>query len=626
MSRKELADFVLEQGDKGSRKGEHYMFELWDVEERSPAILEQMRKDGVIDQIEPGPHPFQSGILYESPKLGAIFAGNQTGKTKPVIIDLVCATTGEYPHSMRYDKGVDTGIKREVHENNIRRWGRFDARTGEFLDHDWKRPVNTLEWDCGTIIGTGKYPEEKRIPKNSIIWVGTLKQARDEHWMPTLRNDIPDHCLDKNKGTGGFMMGSNGKYGVYLKGGIEVHIITYEQGYERFEAAKLPWIILDEEPLDERIFTGCLQRAKRITLVETPYRGMTFTYHRIKKASGQDNNIVFYHCTQYDSPYKFPEDIAQSRSMMPKWEIEARLYGLHSEQVGKPYFHDMYDTLATWLKDYTPVGLKYDLTLPAGVSPQEAVNKVVNARIDRSGLWEVYEEPKLGKDYWLSADTARGDEGGDVRVDANSADVFRHPIHEKGEDMDFPVCVAHLRTVLPTIGFARECLAGAVWYNGALLAPESQGFSAGTFINELHGYPYMYNMTLKDDRTSKMVERIGFNTNTKTRQMLFDSVGEYIAAHRMDSISPIKNRSLIGELIKLIVDKNGRPDHPKGGTSDSVISFAIGLYIFKYDKAQCSIGGGSKSFTPDDGSGKWGDRINTNENNAPMKRVFAFRR
>jgi hypothetical protein len=601
------------------------MFEPWDVDARADWIADQGRADGVLDKVRGygvAPHTFQSGIVYDSPRIGAIFAGTQTGKSYPVLMDLICQATGELPHALKKDAGADTGVKRVVDKLNIKRFGRFDNVTGELIDHNVKAEQDGT-WDCGNVIGTGKYPAEKFLSKGDVIWIGTFKQARDENWWPNLKKNIPEHLLDKTKGQDGF---SNSKFIVYFNTGVEIHIITYEQGYERFESVTVKRCVLDEEPPSEKIFNAALTHCEKLTLVETPYRGITFTFHNIKNAASSDSDAIrFYHCSQYDCPYKDKKEIDQNRSVMPKWEIEARVWGLHSEQTGKPYFHDLYDTLQGWVNNFVQLGMGYDLSLPRYDKPSDVAKLNTLARRDADGSWQVFEEPKPDYAYWISADTARGDEGADVRVDANVAVVWRKPDPEKQEPADFPIEVASCRTQRETKFFAREVLCAAAYYNNALIAPEACGFSAGTFINEIHGYPFMYTMTVTDDRTKKAVERIGFNTNVKTRQQLFDEIGDFIRTRQDEDNSPFRTFSALNETSKLITGKNGRPDHDKSGSSDAAIAFGIGLYIYKFDRDQIRNNLGYRLKNRKKDVDRWGGRF-VQQDNRETRPVLGSRR
>ena len=603
-----LTEFLTNYANGSGRRGAFWLFEPWDVTERDEWTKAKFRKDGVegkINKFGSAPHPFQSGIILENPRMAAIIASSQSGKSFSAGIDVIIQATGEIPYAFRYDKGVDTGVKREISPENIHRFGRMKAGTGVFLDNDTKaKPSN--EWNCGNIVGAGKYNKEKLMPSGKEMWVGTFKQARDVNWVQFFRQNIPEHVIDHSQGVNGFYESSNKGFFVCLTNNRKIRIITYEQGYERFESIKAWRIILDEEPPDERIYASAVGHTiNGITLVETPYRGMTFTYSRIVKAEGA--GVKIYHCTAYDSPYLKREEIEADRITLPPWEIDARVYGLHSEQAGKPYYHDIFDELKQWEARFYEGGMRYKLEVPATNTPRDLAERECQPIVDPDGNWKIFEEPKPDKAYYISIDTARGDDQADKRVDANVAFIFRPPDPDSDEDLDFPVEVASLRTQRPTKYFAREVLSAAIWYNNAMIAPEANGFSAGTFISEIHGYPFVYTASLADDRTRKSVERIGFYSTGKKRQMLFDEFGEFIRSTIDEKYCPFKTRVVLEETLGLVVGKNGRPDHPRRGANDSVIAFAIGLYVFRFDKEQIrnNIGWKRKSKKSVDG---WGDR------------------
>jgi hypothetical protein len=120
-------------------------------------------------------------------------------------------------------------------------------------------------------------------------------------------------------------------------------------------------------------------------------------------------------------------------------------------------------------------------------------------------------------------------------------------------------------------------------------------------------------MTVTDDRTKRQVERIGFDTNVKTRQMLFDELKEFIVLNEESETSPFRTRSTLAECITLVVGKGGRPDHPDDGTSDSLISFGIGLYVYRFDRIQ--IRDNSHERLANNVVDIWNGRFNSQEKN-----------
>jgi hypothetical protein len=117
-----------------------------------------------------------------------------------------------------------------------------------------------------------------------------------------------------------------------------------------------------------------------------------------------------------------------------------------------------------------------------------------------------------------------------------------------------------------------------------MMIPEAVGKSSGTFIAEIRDYPFIFTMNVINDRTRKQTERLGFFTTVKTRIMLFDLVGSMIKDRAEIPAYGIRSYQTLKEIGELVVGKNGRPDHARNGSSDSLIAFAIGLYAFTHCK------------------------------------------
>ena len=86
-AKESLGGFVEEYVSGDARKTLFYTFEPWDVGERAGWIGDQIKKDGVgdkVDSYDTAPHLFQSGIVYEYPRIAAIFAVD-SGTSTPLI-------------------------------------------------------------------------------------------------------------------------------------------------------------------------------------------------------------------------------------------------------------------------------------------------------------------------------------------------------------------------------------------------------------------------------------------------------------------------------------------------------------------------------------------------------------
>lgn len=503
-----------------------------------------------------------------------------THNSYTALIDMVIQLTHEIPFSLKLEAGDKSHMKRVVNKENVIRFGRRNSRTGEIIDYDWSIDHDST-WDCGYIEGVGKYPREKLAPPGSKIWLCTFKQARDEYWWPKFKS-LPEHLLDVRKGNKGFYT-SDG-YIVYLNRGCEIHVITYEQGYERVEAEKVWRIHLDEEPPDERFFTAAVTHCHSLSLTMTPYRGLTFTYDKIFKKAADKQSVRIYHCTQYDSPYHTLESINRARKYMDAWTVGARVYGLHTEQVGKPY----YDRVAVTEKmrtEYVPLHKNVDI-IPN--RPWDRVGELLCAGVEalenESGDWEIYEDCKEDGAYWVSVDTADGAENPEEAGDKSCAHIFRLPLGD--EKATRPVHVACLHSSLPTAEFARLVLYGALYYNRALIAPEVIGFSAATFLSEVRDYPFLFTMSVVNDKTRKPTNKVGFSTTSKNRTLLFDLVGNWLKDNEGDRHYAINHFYTLKEIAGCVVGKKGRPDHTRDGSTDCLFAFGIGLYVFAHSKDQ----------------------------------------
>jgi len=555
-----------------STKREHpfYHFEPWDGPK------------GKAPKHNPAGARFQTAMMKSIAKIRMAMGGNQIGKSIARCIEVIIQITGEMPYCFRFPLGADTGIKRIVSENNIRRWGRRDIATDKILDHNIKALENDT-WDCGNIIGVGDYPREKICEdRNGQIWICTYKQARDVVWLDMFRDFIPEHCLDKTKGVDGF---SKSDMVFYINDKKKtIRFITYEQGWERTEAKKAWEIVLDEEPPDRKFFTGCLMHAHFISFSFTPLRGMSWSYTDVyQKAIDGDPSIELFHATKYDCPYADAEDIAHEERHLKDFERDAKIYGRYSQQEGRPYYD--YELCQKYLARYAPTGTLSEI-MP--IKSCDTVKEVIKTQMkmfastERSpSTWEIYEDVKTDQAYWFSADCAKGNDDPELAQDKSSGYIFRNPNELHGEY--YPVCVAALHTTDVVENFARLSLYGALYYNMCLMAPETKGSDGSAFLAEIRDYPNLFKMTVTRQKDRKVTENIGFDTNERTRTAMFNKLRKQINTFEESIV--YKHYPLLIEMSKLIW-KKGRPDHPNQGTSDCIVAWCIGLWVYEESPEQ----------------------------------------
>lgn len=590
----------------------YYHLEPYNIAERPRWILDLARDDGVdlhseeiLKHFGKDPHEFQVGYLMSCKRIRALIGPTQGGKSLCWKTEVCIMHTGEIPIALRYDKGVDSGVKRIINKGNILRFGRRDAITGEIIDYDFKaqNAESWKEWDCGNITGCGKYPVEKIAPVGSESWLCTFMQGIDSYWWPSFADInqlwIPEHCIDRSRGNKGFDVT---KKVVYLIRGTKIKMISYESGPEKVEEKKVHSIGLDEEPIGsdaEQWYDGALTHCHYLSLLETPYQGITWSRGIFMPSELSPEKDVF-HGTKYDCPFLTKEEVDVERNEQKPWVRAARIWGIPAESHGEPYYdrrklqkwYDTYDMHFDW-KRFVPAESYFDMVKRPEITDlpgliDVAVNIHDAQDDDQCSTWRVYELPRENVAYFIPADPAEGAETPEEAADVCAAGVMRLPNIEKGEDPDRPVICASLASTLQTEAFARELAYAARVYNNALLCAETRRHASNAIVAQtLKRYPYWYRFSSVNDRTRKQQEKIGFDTNAATRISLFKLAEAWFNSFDENEYPKIPDRPILKEAIECIVGKNGRPDHPKRtGTLDRLVWFGIGLYVYNNSREQ----------------------------------------
>lgn len=624
-----------------------FMYEPWDRDTGlTEEHLEMAREDGVDFKAQEiidlygdvtKPSLFQTGIVTSTSDITLTVASSQGGKSYAELMRLGMIISGEFPYAFRYARGEDTGIPRLITRENVQRFGRRDARTGEVIDYNWwldernkvSHPIDHASWNCGNIIGAGKFPDGLVAPEGCKIWIGTTRKAYTEMWKPKLDVYNPENCvmpkhfIDQSKGNRGYSAINDMMHWVR---GITVSFITYESGATKFEAARLHRIVFDEEPPKREIFDAALPRAETIAVITTPYRGITWLKAVIDADLGMGTtHKQIYHCTAFDSPYLDHKKVLRDRKISPPHERAARIWGIPvTQNKATPVFNSL--KLNIWMQRYKAeynlgrfiAAQVYDKIMPSTISTlpclmDTKVSLAPDVEEDLRYVWRIYELPKKGQAYLISADVAGGvediDDAGFGKVsskDWGAAIIMRHPDKSKGEK--WPKPVAQIRSTLPDIEFARVCLLAARYYNNATLAPEGARMSGANaaFINEVKEWPYWYMHGTQMWSMKKAQEKKGFDTNVTTRDALFSLIRDWEETWDTDDRPNYVDELLLDELAAAIYNKKGRPDHPVGGKNDLTIAFGIGLYVFKNHPEQVRV---NTVGDEDDEDGAWLDRF-----------------
>lgn len=585
-------------------------FEPWDLPERPSWQYDLAIEDGVdLRSVEhtklfgTTPNLFQSGIVFSDKKLSLTIAASQVGKSFPELMRLICSASGEFPYSMRYPRGVDTKVPRVISVENVRRFGRRDSVTGKIIDYDETKIAEYLrgnrEWNCGTIIGVGKFPDKLVAPDGAKFWIGTTRRAYIEMWLPKLNIEnkenciIPAHMVDTNRGNKGY---SAINQMVHLKRGIDISFITYESGPIKFEARRVFRIALDEEPPNREIFAAAMSHCESMSIITTPYRGVTWLKEIIDKPLESKD---IWHCTQYDSPYQVKSSVDAERASYLPHQRAARCWGVPVVQnEDRPFFHPLKINL--WMQRHKP---RYQLTRFSATQRYGSIKPDYESSLaclmdvpikaektdkeDSQYAWRMYEDVKKGEAYALIADPAEGDEIPEDAGDAAAAIVVRLPKTKTRKDefgneiVNWPQPVALIRSTLLCEQFAEMCLYVARYYNNATLAPESYRRAAwnALFYGKTKTYPYWFYHDTERWSTRKRRGTPGFDTNAKTRDLIFKKVQDWEDSFTEDEPPNFFDDMLLEEMAGCILNKKGRPDHVTRGKLDLTVCWGIALYI-----------------------------------------------
>jgi phage terminase large subunit-like protein len=576
----------------GSKYCDFDLFEPFDAAPRAPWLMVLAKKYEV--ELNPDGAPFQIGLMNDctqTPGYTLTNAGSQTGKSRWHLIETIIMTTGRVPVSMRYDKGVDTGVPRKVTPENIARFGQLP------------------DGSCGNIIGVGKYPIEKIPPKDSCpeVWIACIAEVKEKMWKKRLIELIPPECLDKTKGREGW---SEKRQLFFIKGGLGsalIRLITYEQKYRKTEGDWAWMIILDEEPPDRKYFISATEHCTYLRLCFTPINGLGWSFYDcyLPATQGISKNVKIYSCTQYDSPYQKRERVDAKLNSYKPYEVKVRIFGQFAEMVGKPYY--TYEITQSFLKAYTP---RHTLARILPNEKPETVRDLLEIKIrlepaENTGddIWEIYEKRGESDAYFLSADVAQGNSDPGLAADCSVAYVRRLPRLADGERE--PAMVAALQSRMRNVEFAWMCLYAACYYNLALVAPET-GVSAdgAVFVTTIAGYPFIYRHVTTNDRTNRLQEKYGFDTKSNSRQYAFDLVGSWIYSHV--EASRIYHYPLLKEISECVVGKGGKPDHTERGSTDCILAYGISEYVYDLARPQIKC---NKHVDMEDGSSNGGLRF-----------------
>lgn len=178
-----------------------------------------------------------------------------------------------------------------------------------------------------------------------------------------------------------------------------------------------------------------------------------------------------------------------------------------------------------------------------------------------SGCVRVFAPPEEGVPYVIGADTA-----------GTGSDSFAAQVLDNRSGAQAAILRGHFDEDV----FARQLFALGMYYNGALIACETN-FSTYTVMElERLRYPRQYVRESIDDFTHQPRQSFGFVTNQRTRPVI---ISELIRALRED-ISLVSDETTLQELLTFVRNEETlRPEAEPGAHDDCVMSLAIAHFV-----------------------------------------------
>lgn len=186
------------------------------------------------------------------------------------------------------------------------------------------------------------------------------------------------------------------------------------------------------------------------------------------------------------------------------------------------------------------------------------------------GYWTLWEKPEIDVAYIMGLDSGTGSEGGNPSV----AIVLRaDTLDQVGE------LVCHL----PPTEFAKLAVEGAKYFNEAFLNPEITGCGLAV-IEQIKALNYynIYRWERADEYRKKITNKLGFETNIWSKNLLVNDIRDYI---NYDS-GKIRSKVLINEMMNFLEYPDGKMGAGTGCNDDRVIAFGLTLRAWKSHQRQ----------------------------------------
>lgn len=197
---------------------------------------------------------------------------------------------------------------------------------------------------------------------------------------------------------------------------------------------------------------------------------------------------------------------------------------------------------------------------------------------DAEGLTEIWEHPKYGAPYLVSVDSMTGEDQVDGSEtsdpDYHSIQVWRGEYIDLQDRHHVARMVARHKSRIDVDLAALEAFGLSQFFGGCLIVPEVNNCGLA-IVKKLQSLgANVYRRKVVNATENKVVEQMGWKTDTITRKTIID----HLAARFRDGELDIPSPDVLDQFKTFIVNRNGKPEAMRGRHDDCVMSAAIGVY------------------------------------------------
>lgn len=496
---------------------------------REGSFIEDSREEQTARKYwsyEPWGEHFQIGFHKSTKKIRAAFAANRIGKSLMSFMEVFIMATGHVPDKMK-------------------------------------------KW----------YPMKKIAPPNSIFFLATIKDdLHREITLPLINSWVPLKTF-------GIEYVQSRKV-FKCPNGIQIFLKSYEAGWETFQGSGVWGIVLDEEPTDKKIYTECLTRILStggyLWFSMTPLKGFTWIFYDVAKAAEKDKGIDVFNGKMSECPHLTKKEVDELVSKFPEHERRSRANGEFCVSVEQHVFPS--ETVNKWLNEYkSPAAHKrisivgepsntiadFNLAVIAEDASEEFVPFVQGQdEVNPAAIWQIWHEPQQGRGYIIGVDVASG----------QGAQTDHSVAHVKTAFAGGTIqhCATLRTNCIKPYDFGRLIVAGAKYFNNALVAIENEGYGDAA-IDAMRWYPFQWYSNVYDANAKVMREKkCGFGMKRNMRTLVLEAERDLI---NRNGCPIVHERETMNEMMLFRVCDDGRYDHPRGGRSDGVIASSIADFI-----------------------------------------------